>query len=237
MGSKSIKKFKLPLLVTVLLIFLGLRQEAQAESSLQFLPAGIVFPEYTHAIAVDSAAMSTQAGSALQLEYGPATSGSSETTYNGSYTYTNRNWGLGVGYNGWQDSSSGNTLTDTLVVGGSVKVPSTSVSLGLSMASSFLNSSFSPTFDASAQIEIGSGTQIALIFYDLPDNLSTVGLGMGHRESDKYSLEGGFYLPSPSSFFDSGSRIVHTWQGRYFLDLLERRLMRLLIKSMKAFNL
>jgi len=189
-------------IILILGIYAGFINAARADSNLQFLPAGLVFPSFTHAIAVDAASMPLQAGSALQLEYA-APVGSAQNIYDGTYTHTTQDWGLGVGYNGWSNSGS---LTHNVVIGGSVKVPSTRLSLGLSLESPFLNAAFSPTYNASAQIDIGSGVQMALVFYNLLNQLNMVGLGFGHREDGKYALEGGFFLPSPTTMFNSGSK-------------------------------
>ena len=95
---------------------------AHADSSAQFLPAGLVFPEFTHAIQVDPAALPFQSGRALQLEYAPAVLGSSLSVYDATYSYSTQSWGLGVGYNGWTDNEAG--MTHLIVAGGGVKVPS-----------------------------------------------------------------------------------------------------------------
>lgn len=192
----------------LLLLFLplALGLEARAESSAQFLPAGLVFPEFTHAIEVDPAALPYQTGSALQLEYAPALFGSDLSVYSGSYTAGRQNWGLGIGYNGWQSSSNAALgISHSLVVGGGVKIPSTQISLGLSASTPFLTASLTPTYNVSMQIGDGSGLQFALILYDVPSDVNTIGLGIGHSEPGKFALEGGLVVPFPTDFFNSGS--------------------------------
>ncbi|MGK5084999.1 hypothetical protein WDW37_17050 [Bdellovibrionota bacterium FG-1] len=179
-----------------------LTPESRAADSALFLPAGIVFPEFTHALQTDAAGLPYQQGKALQLEYSPAMLGASQTGYDATFSYSQGTWALGVGYEGAQ-AGGGAGLSHALLAGAGARF--SDVGVGLSMSSPFLTTSFSPAYDVSIQIGNGSALQFAGILYHVTGSVNTMALGIGHREASSYAFEGGLRLPFLTQLFDSGS--------------------------------
>ena len=201
-------------LVVLIIVFFSVKSFA-IDASPQLLPAGVVFPEFVSAVAVDPAALPYQQGSVLQFGYSPPIFVQTTSAYEAGYAYSSGAWGVGVNFDGTQSFSG---VASTATAGGGVRVGD--VGLGVMMTSPIATTGLSPAFDTSIQIGSGENIQFGGVFYGFPStgnlNISSMAFGLGHRVDGKYSLEGGVQMPFFTNLFSAGSAVTPYMAGAVF---------------------